>query len=89
MNDGVRLLKLLIGLSDATDFGMGVKADESVRSAALWAGLARTHGGCRAGGAVALASGAREASTLARPRKQKSRHAGARVLLWTISSSTG
>jgi hypothetical protein len=46
-------------------------------------------GGCRAGGAVALASGAREAITLARPRKQKRRHAGARVLLWTTHEGQG
>ena len=42
MNESVRLLEFLIGLSDATGFGMGVKAGESVRSAALRAGLART-----------------------------------------------
>lgn len=42
MNESVRLLELLIGLSDATGFGMGLKAGESVRSAALGAGLART-----------------------------------------------
>jgi hypothetical protein len=35
MNESVRLLELLIGLSDATDFGIGLKAGESVRSAAL------------------------------------------------------
>ena len=37
----VRLLELLIGLSGATDLGMGLQAEESVRSAALAAGLAR------------------------------------------------
>jgi hypothetical protein len=42
MNESVRLLELLIGLSDATGFGMGLKAGESVRSVALGAGLART-----------------------------------------------
>ena len=42
MNESVRLLELLIGLSDATDFGMGLKAGESVRSAALGAGPPRT-----------------------------------------------
>ena len=37
----VRLLELLIGLSGATDLGMGLQAGESVRSAALAVGLAR------------------------------------------------
>jgi hypothetical protein len=41
MNESVRLLKLLIGLSGATDLGMGLKVGEPVRSAALGAGLAR------------------------------------------------
>lgn len=42
MNESVRLLELLIGLSGATDLGIGLKIGESVRSAALGAGLART-----------------------------------------------
>ena len=41
MNESVRLLELLIGLSRATDLGMGLKVGEPVRSAALGAGLAR------------------------------------------------
>ena len=40
MAERVRLLELLIGLSGATDLGMGLQAGESVRSAALGAGLA-------------------------------------------------
>ncbi len=36
-----RLLEVLIGLSGATDLGMGLRVGESVRSAALAAGLAR------------------------------------------------
>jgi hypothetical protein len=35
MKESVRLLELLIRLSDATDFGLGLKARETVRSAAL------------------------------------------------------
>lgn len=40
MDERVRLLELLIGLSGATDLGMDLQAGESVRSAALGAGLA-------------------------------------------------
>ena len=39
-----RLLEVLIGLSGATDLGMGLQAGESVRSAALAGGLARLLG---------------------------------------------
>jgi HD-GYP domain-containing protein (c-di-GMP phosphodiesterase class II) len=41
VNERIGLLELLIGLSGATDLGMGLQAGESVRSAALAAGLAR------------------------------------------------
>jgi hypothetical protein len=41
IQERVRLLELLIGLSGATDLGMGLQAGESVRSAALAVGLAR------------------------------------------------
>jgi hypothetical protein len=38
MNESVRLLELQISRSGATDLGIGLKAGESVRSAALGAG---------------------------------------------------